>query len=68
MKKRVAGLDYLRAVSMILIVLYHYTTRYQESIGHVAVWPFNVPWGCFAVNTFFVLTGYLTFVNLNRGG
>lgn len=68
MKKRVAGLDYLRAVSIILIFLYHYTTRYQESIGHAAVWLFNVPWGCFAVNTFFVLTGYLTFANLNQGG
>lgn len=68
MNKRVAGLDYLRAVSMLLIVLYHYTTRYQEIIGHAAVWPFNVPWGCFAVNTFFVLTGYLTFANMNRGG
>ena len=68
MRKRVLGLDWLRAVSMILVVLYHYTTRYQESIGHVDVWPVAVPWGCYAVNTFFILTGYLTFANLHRGG
>ena len=68
MKKRVEGLDYLRAVSMILIILYHYTTRYEEIIGHQVVWSINVPWGCFAVKTFFVMTGYLTFANLKRGG
>lgn len=68
MTKRIQEIDYLRAVSMILIILYHYTTRYEEIIGHQVVWSINVPWGCFAVNTFFVLTGYLTFANLNRGG
>ena len=31
-RKRIVALDYLRAISMLLILLYHYTTRYQESI------------------------------------
>ena len=66
-RKRIFGLDALRAVSMLLIMMYHYTTRYQESIGHAVPWPVSVPWGCYAVNTFFVLTGYLTFANLKRG-
>lgn len=67
MNKRVSGLDYLRAVSMILIVLYRYTTHYQESIGHVAGRPLNISWACFAVNTFLCRPDTLTITNINMG-
>ena len=57
-------LDWLRGVAAIFIVLYHYTTRYQEMFGIKDGWIFNVPWGCGAVNAFFLLSGFLTALTL----
>lgn len=53
-------LNVLRGVSALLIVLYHYTVQYDKSIGHVVPYTFTVPWGCYAVYTFFMLSGFLT--------
>lgn len=46
----------------ILIMLYHYTTRYFDiyfdksyESDHIGIW-----WGCFAVSVFFMLSGFLT--------
>lgn len=57
-------IDIIRAISAILIVLYHYTWRYNEnkyiiSINANTDWPFRVSWGCGAVCTFFMLSGFL---------
>ncbi len=67
-KAYIRELDYIRAVSAVLIVLYHYTARYQESIGHVGAWPVSIAWGAWAVNVFFMLSGYLTLRNFREGG
>lgn len=67
-KQHIYELDYIRAISAIFIVLYHYTTRYDISIGHLGSWPVAFPWGSWAVNTFFLLTGYLTLRNFREGG
>lgn len=67
-REHIYELDYIRAISAILIVLYHYTTRYRESIGHIGTWPLEFPWGSWAVNTFFLLTGLLTVRNFKEGG
>lgn len=53
-------LNVLRGVSALLIVLYHYTVQYDKSIGHVVPYTITVPWGCYAVYTFFMLSGFLT--------
>lgn len=67
-ERHIYELDYIRAISAIFIVLYHYTTQYDTSIGHLSAWPIAFPWGCWAVNTFFLLTGYLTVRNFKEGG
>ncbi len=61
------GLNYIRGIGAILIMLYHYTTRYFDSLynmgaesNHVGVW-----WGCWAVSVFFILSGFLTVANVN---
>lgn len=61
------GLNYIRGIGAILIVLYHYTTRYFDvmyNMGaenkHIGVW-----WGCWAVSIFFMLSGFLTVANIN---
>lgn len=64
MKKRLLGLDVVRAISAILIVLYHYTYRYGEHEifnQYSIVWSFQVPWGCLAIVTFFMLSGFLVY-------
>ena len=60
-------LNWIRGVSALFIVLYHYTYQYGVSIGHLTDWPVTVPWGCGAVNVFFLLTGFLTIYALKLG-
>lgn len=60
-------LNWIRGLSALFIVLYHYTTQYQSSIGHLDNWPVMVPWGCGAVNVFFLLTGFFTIYTLKMG-
>ena len=52
-------LDVFRGVSALLIVLYHYTTQYDKSIGHIGNYALTFPWGCYAVYAFFMLSGFL---------
>lgn len=59
-------LDVIRGFSALLIVLYHYTTQYDISIGHIVPYALTVPWGCHAVYTFFLLSGFLTLYSYNE--
>lgn len=63
---KIYGLNYIRAIGAVLVMLYHYTTRYLESFmeieaekNHIGIW-----WGCFAVSAFFILSGFLTVANI----
>ena len=58
------AIDIIRAISAILIVLYHYTYRYNENIYIIKTnsqlyWPVEVSWGWGAIFTFFILSGFL---------
>ena len=64
--KRNPYLDYLRGISALLVLLFHYTSRYDMLYGHVENYPFMMSRGSFAVLMFFLLSGYLTFKGLNR--
>ena len=61
-------LNVLRGISALLIVLYHYTVQYEKSIGHLVPYTVTIPWGCYAVNTFFMLSGFLTVYTCAGGG
>lgn len=57
-------LDILRAISAFLVILYHYTYRYNENsdiikYGIATDWPVKISWGYGAIVTFFVLSGFL---------
>lgn len=52
-------LDVFRGLSALLIVLYHYTTQYDKSIGHLVDYKLTFPWGCYAVYAFFLLSVFL---------
>lgn len=62
--KTIKGLNYIRAVSAIFIILYHYTTRYMQSFHNVTDSKIGVWGGCRAVAVFFILSGFLTAYNL----
>ena len=63
------GLDVTRGLSALFIVLYHYTSRYNENpstLEYSIDWPVTISWGCAAVTTFFVLSGFLGAKHFNR--
>lgn len=64
MRKRIELCDYIRAIAAILVVLYHYTTRYDQLFGHVARPILQFPWGYMGVAAFFLLSGYLAVITL----
>lgn len=58
------ALDLLRGTSALLIVLYHWTYRFNENTLNVndglrLNYPIEIPFGCAAVVTFFMLSGFL---------
>lgn len=63
-KDRILMIDIIRAVSAILVILYHYTTRYDQSIGHIKPYAIEVPWGHMAVSSFFLLSGFLVIMHI----
>lgn len=70
MKKHYHGLNIIRGICAIFIVLYHYTARYNDIEfipEHLKTnWEITFPWGCLAVVTFFLLSGFLC--NVERSG
>jgi peptidoglycan/LPS O-acetylase OafA/YrhL len=63
---RIADLDALRGLAALAVVLFHYTSRYQELYGHASpVW-LEVPWGHHGVELFFAISGFVIFMTLDR--
>lgn len=63
---RLLELDALRGIAAILVMLFHYTTRYDELFGHATPVAFAVPWGYLGLNLFFMISGFVIFMTLDR--
>ena len=63
---RIRELDALRGLAAFAVVLYHYTTRYDLKVGHLDAPLFEVPWGHYGVELFFLLSGFVIFMTLER--
>ncbi len=64
---RLEGLDALRGLAAIAVVLHHYTFRYSELVAqHVPALRFVPVNGHFGVNLFFILSGFVIFMSLER--
>lgn len=63
---RLAQIDALRGIAALLVVLFHFTTRYDDLYHHTAPTLFSVPWGHLGVNLFFMISGYVIFMTLER--
>ena len=63
---RIEALDALRGMAALGILFYHYTTRYNQIYGHSAPLPFYVPAGRYGVMLFFMISGFVILMSLER--
>lgn len=64
---RLVEVDALRGVAAMAVVLFHYTTRFVDLYGGGAGGPsLSAPYGHFGVNLFFVISGFVIFMTLER--
>lgn len=63
---RVGELDALRGLAALAVVAFHYTTFYQQEVGHVQPLPFGFPAGNYGVHLFFLISGFVIFMTLER--
>jgi peptidoglycan/LPS O-acetylase OafA/YrhL len=64
--KRISELDGLRGLAALAVVFFHYTSRYGELFGAPEGLWFDFPRGDFGVFLFFMLSGYVIFMTLDR--
>ena len=63
---RLTQIDGLRALAALVVVAYHYTTRFEQRFMHVTPLEISVPWGYFGVNLFFAISGFVICMTLDR--
>ena len=63
---RMVELDALRGIAAVAVLGYHFTTRYQEQIGHVGGPPVDLLAGKYGVYLFFLISGFVIFMTLER--
>lgn len=63
---RLVELDALRGIAAVLVMLFHYTAKYQELYGHETPLLASLPWGHYGVNLFFMISGFVIFMTLHR--
>ena len=66
-KSRLQGLDTLRGLAAVAVVLHHYTYRYADAVRqHLPGLKFVGINGHFGVNLFFIISGFVIFMSLER--
>jgi peptidoglycan/LPS O-acetylase OafA/YrhL len=65
-ERRMAEIDALRGLAALVVVLFHYTTRFDELYGHTTAPLALVSWGHYGVNLFFMISGFVIFMTLER--
>jgi peptidoglycan/LPS O-acetylase OafA/YrhL len=64
--RRILELDSLRGVAAIMVVFFHYSTRFDGLYGHSPELGWEVPWGHLGVHLFFIISGFVIFLTLQR--
>jgi peptidoglycan/LPS O-acetylase OafA/YrhL len=63
---RLSQLDAIRGIAALMVVLFHYSVRYQDFLGadyHVS---YAFKWGWLGVHFFFMVSGFVIFMTLCR--
>jgi peptidoglycan/LPS O-acetylase OafA/YrhL len=63
---RLIELDALRGLAALSVVLFHYTTHYDNSYGHSLPLQVEVPFGKYGVQLFFAISGFVILMSLER--
>lgn len=63
---RLAQVDALRGLAALAVVLFHLTTRFQQLYGQDQALPWAFPHGHYGVNLFFIISGFVIFMTLER--
>lgn len=65
--RRLYELDALRGIAALLVVIFHYTSRYEELFIKTEMeFPFRVSYGHYGVQLFFVISGFVIYMSLLR--
>ena len=65
-KNRLQALDALRGIAALGVVLFHYLPYYNELYGHSFTPPEILEFGRYGVHLFFMLSGFVIFMTLER--
>lgn len=65
-RNRLLQVDALRGLAAIAVVLFHFSTRFQNLFTTARPPSFSVPWGHYGVNLFFIISGFVIFMTLER--
>lgn len=63
---RLVEVDALRGLAALAVVLFHYTTRFTQLFEPVALPTFSFPDGHYGVNLFFIISGFVIFMTLEK--
>jgi peptidoglycan/LPS O-acetylase OafA/YrhL len=63
---RLAEIDALRGVAAMMVMLFHYTTRFRQLYPGDTEASVSLPWGHLGVNLFFIISGFVIFMTLDR--
>ena len=65
-RARLLEVDSLRGLAALVVVLFHYTSRFAELYRPGSETMLSVPWGHYGVNLFFIISGFVIFMTLER--
>jgi peptidoglycan/LPS O-acetylase OafA/YrhL len=64
--RRMDNIDLLRAIAIVSVLFYHYTTRFAPDFYRTPYMPFEFHGGQHGVDLFFIVSGYCIFMTLER--
>ncbi len=63
---RVREIDALRGVAVLMVMAYHYGSRFDELYGHAIAMPGATLWGYYGVHVFFMISGLVILMTAER--
>lgn len=65
-RTRLDGLDALRGIAAMAVVLFHFTTQFDNLFKHESPPLLSFPLGHYGVNLFFIISGFVIFMTIER--
>ncbi len=65
-QERILELDVLRGLAAFSVLCFHYTTDYTVNYLPATPTLFQFPWGCWGVQLFFMISGFVIFMTLEK--